>query len=235
MDKNHSLFLISGFMSLSLFVLILTSFIYMMFSSSKINIYALKKNKYISISLNTLKNNTIKKNMPYYKEKLIQTSEVDVNNLFNSIWTQDIKKQNKKIKKIDDKRFQKIQKRIKTVKINTPSSVPQTINNMNSTVVDDNNSAASTADEINEYLARIQGLVYKYFYPPQNSQGHSVKAVIELSIIGKVLDFRILDYSNNLALNEECDKIKYRLQSVVFPKNPQNKSNNYIIILTSKE
>ena len=84
-------------------------------------------------------------------------------------------------------------------------------------------------------MAIIQALVYKHFFPPQNSQGYSVKAVIVLSAIGKVMDFRILNYSSNNNLNDECDKVKNRLMGVVFPINPQNKSGNYIIILTSKE
>jgi len=68
----------------------------------------------------------------------------------------------------------------------------------------------SSANEVNEYFAKIQALVYEYFEPPQNSQGYSVRAVIELSALGKFIDFRILDYSANIALNEECDKIKDR-------------------------
>ena len=101
--------------------------------------------------------------------------------------------------------------------------------------MDTKSSKTSTASEVNEYLAKIQALVYEYFYPPQNSQGNSVKAVIELSAIGKVYDFRILRYSSNSELNSECDKIKERLSTVVFPKNPDNTSGTYIIILTSKE
>ncbi len=93
----------------------------------------------------------------------------------------------------------------------------------------------STANAVNEYLAKIQALVYENFVPPPNSQGHTVKAVIELSAIGKVMDFRILTYSANSSLNDECDKIRDRLIGVLFPANPQNKSGSYIVMLTSKE
>ncbi len=84
-------------------------------------------------------------------------------------------------------------------------------------------------------MAKIQALVYDYFAPPPNSQGYSVKAVIRLGALGKVLDFRILNYSANEDLNKESDKMKEKLKGVVFPKNPQNKSNNYIIILKATE
>jgi len=49
------------------------------------------------------------------------------------------------------------------------------------------------------------------------------------------MDFRILNYSANDALNSEVDKIKNRLKSVVFPINPQNRSFNTKVILKSKE
>ena len=107
--------------------------------------------------------------------------------------------------------------------------------NINTKEMSDEASSESKAFEVNEYLAKIQALVYKYFYPPANSQGNTVKAVITLSAIGKVQDFRILNYSVNKSLNDECDKVKNRLLNVVFPKNPQHVSGTYTIILTAKE
>ena len=49
------------------------------------------------------------------------------------------------------------------------------------------------------------------------------------------MDFRILNYSANSSLNDECDKVKNRLMGIVFPVNPEKKTGNYIIILTAKE
>lgn len=95
--------------------------------------------------------------------------------------------------------------------------------------------AASTAQEVNEYLAKIQAIVYQYFHVPANTQGHSVKSVIELNALGKMIDFRILNYSQSSALNAEVDKIKERLKNVVFPVNPQNRSSRTVVILISKE
>ena len=66
-------------------------------------------------------------------------------------------------------------------------------------------------------------------------QGNSVTAVIELSSIGKVIDFRILTYSDNEALNRECDNIKDRLDNVLFPENPSGRSGLYKVKLISKE
>ncbi len=240
MGRNNSYFFVSGFISLTLFSIFLSLFFYMMFSSSKIKEYALTKDNYISVSIELPKEKKLKSkksvatpivNTP----QTTQTQEVDIDDLFSDVWTKNIKHKKVTKKKIDNKRIQDIQRKIKTTNKNDTSKISQKIQQITSNKVDQENVQTSTADEVNEYLAKIQALVYKYFYPPANSQGHSVKAVIKLSALGKVLDFRILQKSANMALNEESEKIKERLMSVVFPRNPQNKSGNYIIILTSKE
>ena len=128
-----------------------------------------------------------------------------------------------------------IQKKITKTDENKIESITKKVQNMKAPKVDKESVKTSTATEVNEYLAKIQALVYEHFYPPQNSQGNSVKAIIELSPIGKVYDFRILRYSSNSELNSECDNIKDRLMNVVFPKNPDNNSGTYTITLTSKE
>ena len=128
-----------------------------------------------------------------------------------------------------------IQKKITKSDENKVESISKKVRNMNAPKVDIESVKTSTATEVNEYLAKIQALVYEHFYPPQNSQGNSVEAIIELSPIGKVYDFRILRYSANSELNSECDNIKDRLMNIVFPENPDNSSGTYTITLTSKE
>ena len=241
MVENRSLFYISGFISISLFIFFLVLFVFMMFSPTRLNQFALTKDNYISISLDMPKITTKsskKNNFTPAKEKKQPTPvtpNIDVGSLFNNVWTKNIKKKKVKKRVVDSKRIQEIQKKINTTKNNKVSDISKKINKINNAVASDVDAHKSSANEINEYLAKIQALVYTYFNPPQNSQGNSVKAVINLSSIGKVLDFRILNYSANSSLNDECDLIKERLMSVVFPINPQNKSGNYIIILTSKE
>jgi len=239
MADNRSLFLISGFISLSLFTLTVSLFFYMMLSSKTLNTFALKKDNYISVSIEIPVVKTKKIKMTESKKQIIdpveassENSEVDINNLFDSVWTKKIKKNQEKNKKPNKRRIKEIQKKIKKT---TKNAIQSETANLDKVQDNDTNKIASAANEVNEYLARIQALVYKYFYPPQNSQGNSLKAVISLSSIGKVLDFRILNYSSDDGLNKECDKIKSRLMSVVFPINPQSKSDNYIIILKSEE
>ena len=210
----------------------------MAFSSSKINSFALTKDNYISISLETPKPNakaslkSSKAPPAISKVEEIQKN-VDVNDLFSDVWTKKITPT--KPKEINSKRMQEIQNKIATSKENTPKTFNEENSDMPNNQADNDDKSASTANEVNEYLAKIQALVYKYFNVPPNSEGNSVKAVIHLNSFGKVIDFRVLTYSSNEALNLEVDKIKDRLLNVVFPINKENKSTRTIVILTSKE
>jgi len=238
MARNNPLFYISGLISLSLFTFFLAIFIYMLIGSSQIDSYALKKDNFISISMDIQpkKSKSAKKSVqPTPVESAVSDipQDVDINDLFSDVWTKKIQK--KKVQPKDSKRIIDIQKKIKTTEANSVESISQKVNDLDNAKTSDENSPASSANEVNEYLARIQALVYKYFNVPSNSEGYSVMAYIELNSIGKVMDFRILTYSANEALNAEVDKIKDRLRSVVFPINPQNKSFSTKVILRSKE
>lgn len=235
MDKKNPYFFISGFISLSLFSLFLFLFFYMMMSKTDIKAFALKKDNYISISLDLVpapskkiekKISTVKKEVQSVEE----VKEIDIGDLFSDVWTKDIKE---KKKKVDNKRLELIQKKIKKSKKQTSQPISELVTNNDANVIDTQTKKNSSGDEVNEYLAKIQGIIYKYFKPPVNSGGNTVKIIIELSAIGKVLDFRILTYSSNRALNEECDKIKERLLGVLFPINPENKSLKTIVNITS--
>ena len=210
----------------------------MMFSSTKINTYALKKDNFISISLETVNIAT----KPQKKETIVpqkelqsvpEVKEVDIGNLFSDVWTKDVKIKKQKKKVTNNKILDLFKKKIKTKDKNNNIPKSEKIMKSESDLISDKAKKSSSGDEVNEYLAKIQAIVYKYFYPPNNSQGHTVKAIIELSAIGKVLDFRVLTYSSNQALNEECDKIQARLLGVLFPSNPQSQSSSTIVNITS--
>ena len=240
MDNNSKFFYISGFLSLGLFSLFSTLFIVMMFKKSDIQSYALKKDNFISISLVTPKIQThkrkkVQKSSPVVEPVSTPSKNVDINNLFSDVWTKKIVHKKEKIKPVNQKRLLAIQKQLKTSKENDVKSISKTVENLESVKTNEQSDASSTAQEVNEYLAKIQAIVYKYFHVPPNSEGSSVKTVIELNSLGKVIDFRVLSYSNNSAMNNEVDRIKTRLLNVIFPKNPQNRSSRTIVILISKE
>ena len=237
MARNNTLFYISGLVSLSLFTFFLAIFIFMMLKSSQIQSFALAKDNYISISMDIQpkSSKSAKKSVQTPVESAVSEvpQDVDINDLFSDVWTKKIQK--KKVQPKDSKRIIDIQKKIKTTEANSVESIAQKVNDLDNIKSNQENSQSSTANEVNEYLAKIQALVYRYFSVPPNSEGYSVMAYIELNSIGKVMDFRILTYSANEALNAEVDKIKNRLKNVVFPINPQNKSFSTKVILRSKE
>ena len=238
MDSNNTYFYASGFISLSLFVFFLFLIIQTLFSNSSIDAYALKKDNYISISLEMPKVQKSTKSLAKKQEEQVtpvESKDVNIDELFSDVWTKDVKKIKPKEKKVDNKRLQEIAKKSKIIDQAQITKSSQKILANDMVKNSDDSQKDSSADAVNEYFAKIQALVYQNFFPPSNSQGYSVKAVIELNSIGKVMDFRILTYSANSALNEECDKIKDRLLGVLFPINPQNKSGNYTIVLKAKE
>ena len=238
MARNNRLFLVSGLLAVSLFALFLVMFFYMLFSSSKINSFALNKDNYISVSLDMTQTKSKQHKKSTTSSKVASqvpkiTENIDVNDLFSDVWTKKIRPT--KIKSKNSKRIQEILKKISTSKENSTQQYTKKTNDNENIKSNEEANPSSTANEVNEYLAKIQALVYKYFNVPPNSEGNSVKALIELNALGKVLDFRVLTYSDNEALNREVDQIKERLVSVVFPINKQNKSTKTIVILTSKE
>ena len=229
MVDNSRYFYIGGFFSLLLFSAFITLFFMMLFQSAKVKSYALHKNNFISISLANIQTDKAITHKPtaHPQKKVskpvdIPSENIDVNNLFSDVWTKKITK--KKPKPQDVKRLAQLRQQVPLSQVNEVP-VKET----------KEETASSNAQEVNEYLAKIQAIVYEHFYVPQNSQGNSVKAVIELNSIGELIDFRILTYSANDALNEEADKIKQRLLHVLFPVNVHNKSTKTVVILRSKE
>ena len=236
MDKNNNYFILGGVISFSLFFLFIALFAVMMFSVKENKIYAFKKDKFIAVSIVMPKKSataTSKQAAPKATSKSI-TPDIDVNELFSNVWTQKISHKQKP-KKINSKRIQDIAKKIKTAEKNSVDSISEKIENLDAKEADKDQEQLSTGNAVNEYLAKIQAIVYQHFQVPPNTEGNSVKTVIELDPLGRMTDFRILNYSSNEALNEEADKIKERLKNVVFPKNPLNKSSRTIVVLISKE
>jgi protein TonB len=202
--------------------------------------YGLKKDNYISISIDLAPvHKTSKKSViqstPIQTSKNKITKNIDVNNLFSDVWTQKINNKKKVVKPKNSKRIREIQKLIKPTQDNNIKSVSDTINKIDAENQNSQKKTSSSADEVNEYLAKIQSIVYQHFNVPPNSEGNSVRTVITLDPFGKLLDFRVLNYSSNEALNQEADKIKDRLVNVVFPINPENKTTRTIVVLISKE
>ena len=234
MGNNERYFYLSGLLSFTLFTLFAALFLLLLFKSSNTSSYGMKKEKFISVSvvLHDVKQQQPKKQTSSTAVSSPSTpsqKNVDVNDLFSDVWTPDIKTETKP-KKVNSKRLSEISKRIKTTQKTSKSSLSEKLQNIQE-VKSSSEQTTSSAEVVNEYLAKIQAIVYDNFYPPVNSQGNVVQIVIELGAFGKLLDFRVLQYSAHEALNKEVDAMKQRLRSVLFPKNPDNKSFRAIINL----
>ncbi len=214
---------------------------HLLFVEKKLHTYGLTEKKYISISLKDVPVSTkhssarnVRRQKPIKKIQKKRDSvdsvneNVDVDSLFNNIWTKKVDTHTKKNRKVDAKRIAEIEKSI---------SAPDVVDNETQKSISHRNDkktkpvSASSAEEVNEYSAKIHAIVYDHFFPPPNSEGEQVRAVIELSPLGKMLDFRILNYSGSETLNEEADKIRERLKGIVFPKNPAKEKGRIVIIL----
>jgi protein TonB len=234
---NNKYFILSGFISLCLFLIFLFLFIYMLFVQSKEKLYALEKKNYVTISLvvENQKNKEKKENTapkPSSMQSEHKAENIDVNDLFSDVWTPKAKELQQK--KVNAKRLDDIAKKLKILKKEKHSQLSKKVKNIQNSDLKEQHTA-SAANEVNEYLAKIQAIVYEHFHVPPNTQGESVKTVIELDPLGKMKDFRVLQYSKSEALNSEVDKIKERLKNVIFPKNPYNRSSRTVVVLISKE
>ncbi|MGE0738148.1 MAG: TonB C-terminal domain-containing protein [Sulfurimonas sp.] len=244
----------SGLISISLFLFFMALFFVGIMMSNDVKSYALQKDDQISISVNmaNIQVDNVKKSIekpvekevekPVVKEvpkeeAIVQTQkkEINIDNLFSQVTTKDIKKDDKKVEKEVDKRVaQELSKKSTKAQENQVESLASKMEKINSQVKSDKATKASTGSDVNEYRATIQALIYENFFPPENSQQKVALAVIELDAFGKMIDFRILTYSNDSLFDSECDKIKNRLKTVLFPKNPDNKSGTYKIQLISE-
>ena len=211
----------------------------MLFVEKKLHTYGLTKKHYISVSLEAVPASSSRsfhkpEQQPKSEKKVHKkrdtvdavSEDLDVDSLFNNVWTKKVDISKTAKRKADAKRIAEIEKSITTPQLSSEQSEKNAQKQKNR-----NAKAASSAEEVNEYSAKIHAIVYDHFYPPPNSEGQEVKAVIELSPLGKMLDFRILNYSGSEALNEEADRIKERIKNIVFPKNPDNEGARIIIIL----
>jgi len=237
---NSKYFYLGGFLSLTFFAFFAALFVYLLFHTLEQKNYGLKKKNYISVSLVVTQKTPSKK---VHTKKIKTTSQpvvsapkknvdLDVNNLFSDVWTKKIEHKAQK-KRVNSKRLSQLQKKIAKTKVNKITPLAEKIDEEQQK--QKSQEVSSSANEVNEYLAKIQALVYKYFHVPPNTQGQSVTTVIELDPFGKVLDFRVLQYSQSDALNEEVDKMKERLLHVVFPVNPKHTNSTTKVVLISKE
>jgi protein TonB len=93
----------------------------------------------------------------------------------------------------------------------------------------------STGPLVNEYHAKIQGLVYAYFRPPSGTAGEAARVRMKISASGKLLEYKIISFSRSGSFNGEVDWLKDRLNGIHFPEHPDGREAILEFILTAKE
>lgn len=256
-SREDRYFYISGLISLSLFSAVILLFTLVVLHKSSIDTFAMQEDNYISVSLDmdlvmpTL-NEAKPDPKPTPKQEIIPEPEpaveeiestpdpvnTDVSSLFDDVWTQSADtKVEKKEEKVDTKRLAAIEKRIKTKETKQSQKASDKIKTLElvKPTIEVVGASASTAPEVNKYLAKIHAQVKSKFYPPASSEGESAKVRVNIDANGNVTGYRVLVYSGANIFNEEVDRLKSRLQRTTFPKNPDGESISLEIILTVED
>jgi protein TonB len=254
-SSDDRYFYLSGLISLSLFVVICIFFALVVFHKSEIKTFAKQKDNYISVSLDMdvvipTKNSAKPTPKPTPEPKPQTESEsapvettpesvsTDVSSLFDDVWTQSADtKVDTKEEKLDAKRLAAIEKRLKTKESKQVSTASEKIKTLElvKPSIEVVGASASTAPEVNEYLARIHAQVKSKFFPPASTEGESAKVRVELDAKGHLLSYRVLVPAGSNIFNEEVERLSNRLRRMTFPENPDGKSISLEIILTVEE
>ncbi|MEA2111885.1 MAG: TonB C-terminal domain-containing protein [Campylobacterota bacterium] len=252
---NNRYFYLSGLISLSLFVLFLVLFVMILLQQEKLKQFALKKDNYISVSIDTplVNKKSVKKNLKQVKSKLqekpkekpadkpetkplVKPAEKpkavnkNISDLFASVKTQKISHKANKKPVYDKKLLSKLSKKSVKKSVTQKSAAASALKK-----IEISSESASTSPDVNEYLAKIQAIIYEHFYPPMNSEGLSAIVTITFNSSGKITSYRVLNYSGNEMFNSEVDMLQARLKALTFAKHPEGKSESVKIILTSQE
>jgi protein TonB len=256
-SNDDRYFYLSGFIALGLFLAALLLFALVILHKNEIKTFAMQKDNYISVSLNTdvvvpTKNDAKPDPKPTPKEEKVSEPEpaveemettpesvnTDVSSLFDDVWTQNADtKVVKKEVKTDAKRLAAIEKRIVTKETKRSNKASEQIKTLElvKPSIEVAGASASTAPEVNEYLAKIHALIKSKFFPPSSSEGESAKVRVGLDANGHITDYRVLVPSGSNIFNEEVERLYSRLKRVDFPFNPDGKSISLVIILTVEE
>jgi len=256
-SNDDRYFYLSGFISLGLFFAAFLLFALVILHKNEIKTFAMQKDNYISVSLNTdvvipTKNDAKPDPEPTPKEENVpepvaadeeiettpKSVNTDVSSLFDDVWTQNADtKVVKKEAKPDAKRLAAIEKRIETKESKHSNRASEKIKTLElvKPSIEVAGASASTAPEVNEYLAKIHALVKSKFFPPASSEGESAKVRVDLDAAGHITGYRVLVPSGSNIFNEEVDRLYSRLKRVDFPVNPDGKSISLDIILTVEE
>lgn len=249
MDLNQErYFILSGAISLSFFVLLLLLVGYSVLVSTKIESFALTQSNFVSVSVAIAEvpaePQTQAPAQPSPSEPLQESTPPpqpaqaepvpEISDLFSQV------KADKSVKKPkeESKRTEQLDALEKELHASSaPSRFSEKVQKLELVKPSLTMSVqgGSTGPVVNEYHAKIHGLVYTHFHPPAGSGGQAVRLRMKISASGKLISYKVIAYSGYSALNSEVDWLRERLASVQFPVHPEGRDTVLDFILTPKE
>ncbi|MBN2869919.1 MAG: TonB C-terminal domain-containing protein [Campylobacterales bacterium] len=247
-SHNERYFFLSGLISFSLFALLVLLIGYTLLSSQKIEQFAMFQSEFVSVSVEISDtpapsqsvarspepvSEPVEEKAAPAEEKTVETVP-EISDLFSQVKPQtepqkknDRTKRNEELSALEKEIMapsekQRISDKVKNVELLKPG--------MKMTV-----QGGSSGPIVNEYHAKIQGLIYTHFHPPAGSEGQAARVRIKISADGRLVSYRVIAYSGSAALNGEVDWLKERLGSIQFPSHPERKEALLECILTAKE
>lgn len=246
---NERYFYISGFLSFGFTLFIVLSIGLRFFSISSPQSFALRQSETISISLyDTPHKSTANapfpepSPQPQVQEERSEAPEQkakemvkvpEITDLFSTVKpTIENKKSNEKSnvvpnlsaleeKVLSSKRDSQFSEKVKTLDLAKSSVKMAAV-------------SGSTGPLVNEYHAKIQGIIYTNFHPASGTEGYAARIRIAVNSDGRMTSYKVLSYSGNTVFNAEVDWLKERLRQVGFPSHPNGEDSIFEIILTAK-
>lgn len=241
-------FFLSGLISISLFLLLLLVVGYSFILTPKIEQFAMIKSDVINVSIAVSEEKPSEDIVPQpaaaVPEPVAQSNEAtaesaeseptpvpEISDLFSDIKPQKKAKEETKrqeqLNKIENDLMVRKETPRFTDKVSKVDLVKPSVKMMVQ--------GGSTGPLVNEYHAKIQGIVYANFHPPTGTAGEVARVRMYITASGKLSSYKVSRYSANATFNSEVDWLKERLSSVRFPEHPEGKDTVLDFILTAKE
>lgn len=250
---NERYFFLSGLISFSFFLLLLFLIGYSVLQTSKIEQFAMVQSQFVSVSVAITEAKSEPQEEPQTPEAVSEPVEEvptppepvksepakaepvpEIADLFSQVKAE----QSPKKKAEEAKRSQELNALEKEVlKSSNSSRLTDKVQKLElvkpslKMVVQ----GGSSGPVVNEYHAKIHGLVYTHFHPPVGSAGQAARVRMIINATGRLIGYKVITYSGSTALNSEVDWLKERLGTVVFPSHPEGRDAVLEFILTAKE
>lgn len=241
---NRKIFLISGIFSISVYITILLSiFFYFLANQEIIKKFSIKQKslKVSLVEMPKIKNSIthkkiikekkeIKKKIGSKRAKIKEENENSIKNLFSMVKTPKKTKKivTKKPKNLMPSRFKGESERKKE----SAKEILQKLNIKNVSKILAKTDIKAVKGENDPYWSKVQEILYKNWFPPQESAGNQAKVEIFIDRLGN-FDYKVLLFSNNELFNKELLKYLEFLKTKKFPS--PNEEKNIIVIFKAKE